>query len=398
MLNLLFSVLPMLVALFWSILLIVQANGNLSKKFLSFFLFFSAINYLTHATFFNHLYGLFGFLDNVWVFTSLSVYPLYYYYVRLLTKDTTINWKWIWILIIPFLVSVFSFVIYFKMTSSELDVFIHNVMYHENDKIVAEQYSSLIELQILRMKVFKILLFLEIVFSFYFGYKLIVEHNSKIRSFYSSVEGKDLASIKWVVQAFIFASIVSVVSNFIGKDYFAEHPSFLAIPSVTHSMFLFFIGYVGFRQDFTIVDFNRDLVQELPLPDKNNKSSFCNEDIHSSLKSRLLCLFEQDMVFKNSELRITDVASLLGSNRTYTSRIVNEDFDTNFCDFVNSYRVDYAKKMILEDKDNKLSINDISVQSGFSSESSFYRAFKLKMGKSPVQYRKANSTQYGLTQ
>ncbi len=389
MFNVIFSVMPMFVALFWSISLLIGADGNLSKKFLSFFLFLSTINYFTHFAFFNNLYEWFGFLDNIWVFTSLVGYPLYYYYVRLLTKDLKINWRWIWILVPAFLITIFSFVIYFKMSSSELDVFIHNVMYHENNTIVAGQYSSLVELQILRTKMFKIVFFLEVIFSVYFAYKLIVEHNSKIRSFYSNVAGKDLGLVKWVIQAFLFASIVSIVSNFIGKDYFVEHNSFLVIPSITHSMFLFFIGYVGFRQDFTIVDFNRDLVQELPLPDKNNKSSFCNEDIHSTLKSRLLCLFEEEKVFKNPELRITDVASLLGSNRTYTSRIVNEDFDTNFCDFVNSYRVDYAKKLILEDKDNKLSTNDISVQAGFSSESSFYRAFKLKMGMTPVQYRKS---------
>ena len=92
-----FSLLPMFVSLFGVLLLLVSAQRNLSKRFLAFFLVIVSVNYFAHAVYFSNEYKLFAFVDNIWIFTSLSVYPLYYYYIRLLTVDERVKWSRIWI-------------------------------------------------------------------------------------------------------------------------------------------------------------------------------------------------------------------------------------------------------------------------------------------------------------
>jgi AraC-like DNA-binding protein len=58
----------------------------------------------------------------------------------------------------------------------------------------------------------------------------------------------------------------------------------------------------------------------------------------------------------------------------------------NFHDFINHYRIEFAAKMLREDKEK--SILDITYDSGFNSKSSFNSEFKKNIYMTPSQYRK----------
>lgn len=123
LLQLILSVMPMFICFFWAMVLLLNKNNNLPKKYLAFFLSVATVNYFVHAAFFNRQYELFAFVENLWVFTSLAAFPLFYYYIRLLTNDTRIDWRWSWILLPAVGLSIFSFVIYSKMSPEDLDFF-----------------------------------------------------------------------------------------------------------------------------------------------------------------------------------------------------------------------------------------------------------------------------------
>lgn len=382
--HLILSVMPMFVCLFWVILLLCDSDRNLPKKYLAFFLTLSAINYFVHAAFFNRQYDLFAFMDNIWVFTSLSSYPLYYYYIRLLTRDIRIDWRWSWILLPALTLSFFSFIIYFAMSPEELDLFIRGVMYHE--QAYTESYPQLVRLQVLRTTLFKAFFLIQVVLSVWFGYRLIVRYNREVKEFYSNTGGKDLSSVKWLLFAFLFASVVSVVSSVVGKDFFINKGYLIAFPALTHSLFLFFIGYVGYRQNFTVANFNSDVKD---YRKRKGKSTERNQPALSDkiTRQQLLDLVKKNELYKNPDLRITDIALMAGTNRTYISRIVNEEMQTNFCDWVNGFRIEHVKEIMKNPEYDGLSMLQIAEMSGFSSLSAFYRVFKAKEKVTPGEYR-----------
>lgn len=377
------SVMPLLICLLWAIILFRNSKTNLPKRYLAFFLLLSSLNYLVHASFFNYAYRLFAFLDNIWIFTSLAGYPLYYYYIRLLTHDLKINWQWSWILIPSIALSIYSFFIYFITSPDDMQAYIHSIMYHEEG--YAQPSHLLMNLQTFKDGAFKVIFLLQIILSVSFGYKLISQYNKRLKDFYSNTKGKDLNSIKWLLFAFMFASIISTISSQIGKDFFINKGALLAIPSVTHSLFLFFIGYVGFHQTFSIADFTNDLNNADKTDESENENSALSQTIS---KVQLNQLLEEKGLFKNPELRISDIALMLGTNRTYISRIINETMQINFCDWVNSYRITHAKKLMKSPYSNDLTLSEISEKSGFKSVSTFYRLFKEKEGIPPGEYRK----------
>jgi len=390
MLYRIFSVLPMIVSLFWILMLLIDKHKNRSKKFFILFLTFLLINYFAHAAYFNHEYGLYTVLDSVWVFTSLMSFPLYYYYIRLLTMDISVQYKWVWLSLPSLLLAIYSAVIYLLMTPIEVESFIQGVMYQKSGY---EPYSRLVRLQILREHLFKVLFSVQVILSVYFGFRLINKYNKKVKAFYSNLGGKDLTPLKWAVTALLLASMVSVVASSIGKSYFIAHPWLLFIPSVIYSGCIFFSAYVAYMQRFTIEHFTQNVREyELKKAFKGKKNvvryHIPGIDNLKSLRERLIYLLEKMEIFKNPELKISDVSLLLKTNRTYVSKVVNEELNTNFCDLVNSYRVNYAEELLCSpEQANSLSIAEIAEMSGFSSESSFYRVFKNKKGISPGIYK-----------
>ena len=380
------SVLPMFVALYWIIVLLNTRYSNYSKRFLAFFLSLSVVNYFVHATYFNYDYELYGFMENFWIFTSLVGYPLYYYYIRLLTRDEKIDWKWIWIIMPSLGLSVFSFWLYFNLSKEEFDTFIHGIMYHEDEYSL--EYTPLVRLELLKGVLFKIISIIQVILSLYFGIRLITKYNREVKDFYSNISGKDLSKAKWVLYAFIFASVVSVISSALGKEYFIDRGWLLFFPSITHSAFLWFIGYVGYHQDFTVGDFKAD------VEDYNNRhaeSIFKKPvDFRGNLNGiQLNDLVIQNELFKNPNLRITDLAVLAATNRTYISRVINDEFNTNFNDWINSFRVENARSLLEGTASKEMSIIEIGEKSGFSSQSVFYRVFKEKYHVAPGLYRES---------
>ena len=61
--------------------------------------------------------------------------------------------------------------------------------------------------------------------------------------------------------------------------------------------------------------------------------------------------------------------------------------DTGFSGMMNRYRVNEARRLILEGKPDT-SLNDIALQAGFTNRISFYRQFKEITGISPSEFRK----------
>ena len=95
--------------------------------------------------------------------------------------------------------------------------------------------------------------------------------------------------------------------------------------------------------------------------------------------------------FLDSRLTLQRLADRLSILNRHLSQIINEQLDQNFHDFVNGYRVEEAKKMLLDPNNRHWTIEAIAQEAGFSSRTAFYTAFKKHVGMTPSQFKKACS-------
>ncbi len=104
--------------------------------------------------------------------------------------------------------------------------------------------------------------------------------------------------------------------------------------------------------------------------------------------SRICELMEREKPYLNSDLKIADIASMLAVNRYYISDCINSARGCSFSQFVNTYRTEHAKQLLLTRPDIKLS--EVWVSSGFSTERTFLRNFKAITGMTPSEFKGKN--------
>jgi AraC-like DNA-binding protein len=97
---------------------------------------------------------------------------------------------------------------------------------------------------------------------------------------------------------------------------------------------------------------------------------------------------EVQQLYLKHTLNIEEFSKQVGIHYREVSVIINKHFDTNFFEFVNSYRVNKAKHMLVDPKYADTTILDILLESGFNSKSAFHRFFKRYTGMSAADYRK----------
>lgn len=99
---------------------------------------------------------------------------------------------------------------------------------------------------------------------------------------------------------------------------------------------------------------------------------------------RICQLMEEEKPYLDSNFRVTDAARMLDVNRSLLSACINAQAGCTFNQYINRYRVEYAKDLIL--KQPGIKITTICTESGFNNETSFFRAFKAHTGKTPREW------------
>lgn len=119
-----------------------------------------------------------------------------------------------------------------------------------------------------------------------------------------------------------------------------------------------------------------------------------NEEIQAVVDSSVDCtevmqrichVMDEQQLYLNPTLKITDLASALGTNRSTISACINSQRDCSFPQFINTYRVACAQELLHSQPDIKIA--EVWVKAGFSSEASFYRIFKAFTGTTPLAWR-----------
>ena len=121
-------------------------------------------------------------------------------------------------------------------------------------------------------------------------------------------------------------------------------------------------------------------------PEQNNtiySPDSCPPDSDNMI-ARINQVMETQKLYQNSNLKVTDLAAAIGTNRRSVSECINSQRGCTFTQFVNIYRVDHAKRVLLQNPNKK--ITDIYIESGFANEGSFFRTFKAVTGMTPKEW------------
>jgi len=107
--------------------------------------------------------------------------------------------------------------------------------------------------------------------------------------------------------------------------------------------------------------------------------------------NRLEKAMNEQRAYAVEGITIKTMATELNITVHQLSEILNRHMGKNFNSYINNYRIDEAKKLLIERPD--MSIIDVSGEVGFSSSSMFSTLFSKREGISPRDYRKQKLNQ-----
>ena len=122
-------------------------------------------------------------------------------------------------------------------------------------------------------------------------------------------------------------------------------------------------------------------------PDVDKKQSHnLDEQKRLEITAQMQCYMENEKPYLDAEFSVYQLAQALNIPRRTLSHVLNSELNKNFFQYVNEYRIKEVKTY-LEDREDKSTILELALKSGFNSKSSFNSLFKKYSAITPSQYR-----------
>ena len=200
-------------------------------------------------------------------------------------------------------------------------------------------------------------------------------YNRGIRQWCSYTEGVDVSWVFYVLASFALLYVVWLLASYHGLRWVNALYNFCC-----SAIFVFVAWCLRTHEVVMCADGVED--------DAQAETSACGMPPARHFTEEFRRAFDEGQVFLTPRLTLTLLAERLHTNRTYLSAYINQGLHTNFYDYVNRYRVEYAKRLLVSQEST---MEAVALRSGFNSLSTFTRVFVSTVGISPSQYRKAHA-------
>lgn len=343
MLHALFSTLPTSVCLCWfAIFALCHKTADRAKRMLTWFLLVCTVLYLCHSYFFNE--GEQALVEGLWMLCSLSVYPLYYIYIKQLTSSESSVAGSLWYMIPALMVAGCNW-----MGFIELSQWAHKVMF-----------------------------MVQVIMICWLGVRRLNRFDHQLKEVYADTEDTSTEPLRTLLICFVVTSVISSGFNAIGRQYFATSVWLLAIPSVLFSTMLFAVSYVGYSRKYVALQLHKDMEEEMVEQEPNEGNEPATADKFGPILKRMM---EEQQLYLQPDIKINELAQQVGTCRTYLSNYLNQELGVSFSDYINRQRIEYAKALMAQSPN--LALAEVAVASGFASVTSFVRNYKKFVGKAP---------------
>ena len=365
------SFMPIAVCAFWAIALAIniwERGNRAAHGQLLMWAITATLLYIGHFVFFNRLTGAILVSDTIYAVCNLLVYPLYLYYITVLTKGKA-NSRQLWFTVLPAVViGIMVATIYMMMSHDERLQFINTYLYSSS----MQGLAGLAKVQAVIHQTAKILFAIGVVGVLFVSIRHIRNYNKLVDSIYADSDDKRLFGITTLLLLTVITAILSFIVNAVGRFVFLNSTVILAAIACFFCFLLYLICYRGFVQQFSFMDIEneerKDSIEDI-------KTIGPTEAIPPDGLSMLLKKIDDEQLFLQPGLTLAELAKQVGTNRTMLSKLVNEQIGMTFAEFINRKRIAYFKK--LEKEFPNALKQELAEKAGYTSMRSFYRNYHL---------------------
>lgn len=356
--------------IFLSILLLNQHRNKSANRYLAALMLVYSVFIAESSIAGTQITKLFPHLLGLAAGAIFLVGPLHYFYARSLIENSSLSlFKRHFIHLVPF----FGFYLYYLFP-----------YYLKSGDYKTEYIHTLaVEGQPVSLVIFNWLAVIQGIVYMTATLVFLKKYSQGIKEKFSNIDRINLNWLKVITVMTLIVWIMGFVIKF--SELFGHMPPIDELIPVSIAFLVYAMGYIGFRQP--------EIFSGLPEAKGNKKyeRSSLTEEKARAILEKLLRLMEQDKPYTDSDLKLSRLASMISVTPNHLSQVVNDTLQQNFFDFVNSYRIDEAKTLMFDPKQQQFTLLAIAYEVGFNSKSAFYSAFKKHTGMTPTQFKKEHS-------
>ena len=370
--SLLISLLGAIQGILLSFFFFVKSRGRLVTLLFGLYVFVFSLGLLEEWLAQQQL-NLAGNLLLAFVSNSAYLYgPLLYLFVYYLTTDTR-RFKSVHIL--HFLIFGIAFITRVAMILQQ------GIAIKEEDGMGELIAFELLVIQILLYNIYAI--------------KRLDRYQHSILQTWSNIDQKDLSWLR---------RLLFLITGIYGFSFLLTHLLLFGIDDVTPyyilvqvsiTVSIYIMSYmVLFRSSLFIPEIRRAIgnsvivdENEIEEPEllRYRKSGLKPEQARKYLE-KLQCLMDKEKPFKNPDLTIYTLAQQLGISRNHLTQVLNEELKLSFFEFINGYRIEEAKSLLLHPDFAHLNLPGIAVEAGYRSKTTFFTNFRKITGHTPQEW------------
>ncbi|MGC6431902.1 MAG: helix-turn-helix domain-containing protein [Jejuia sp.] len=169
-----------------------------------------------------------------------------------------------------------------------------------------------------------------------------------------------------------------------GSGYYKYYPLWIGL-----SILIYWIGYTAVLQNHLYIQRLEIRSKSTNVSGDNTTNVKLNKELPLDSFNKIENVIKTNKLFLNPHLSIPKIAKEVNLSTGYISQLINKHSKLNFNDYVNTLRVEEAKKFLADNNFKNYTIHAIALETGFNSKSSFYTAFKKHTQITPTEYKKS---------
>ena len=311
--------------------------------------------------------------------------PLLYLYVR--SFKETITWRRALPHLVPFLLAFFVFYRHFSFMAGvdpNATNFPKEALYHPvTVTLILVRYAHLI-------------------LYYFLSRRALTSYQKSIKHLFSETSRIDLGWVKLLINGFLLVVVVTLLIYPLILKYPEQVEFFMVINMAVATPYIYLATFKGVTQP-TIWQVqsgtNKDeLVKEMneaeevemyvthPEKPKNQKIGL-DDDKVDLIITKVRAVMELEKLYQESELTLQEISDKIQFPSYQVSQAINEGMKKNFYDLINSYRVEEAKRLLLNPDKANYTILSVGFEAGFNSKTTFNTVFKKFTGLTPTAFR-----------
>lgn len=346
-----------------------RSTNRLANRWLAAFVLFVGFLQLDSALIVSRTYFQYPHFYNVFDPFLFGIAPAFYWAAfHFAQPNRRFYWQSLWHFTPCFLILLLSIPAFLESREEKLALL----------KVLEEQGQVL---EPVEMVVFA-LIFGQCMLYIFLSHRRILRHQQNLKQVSSNQEGADL---QWFIYflygvallLFFWVLEITFYTNFLDGKM-----------SWMYWLGTFYLGFYAIQQREIYPFAPQELAEIEAIIQEKPQPSTGVTAVDEEQKEALLHLMETQKPYLDPELSLPKLAQLMQCSTHEMSQLINQGFERNFYQFINTYRIEESKRLMRDTRLDHLNVLAIGFEAGFNSKTTFNTTFKQMVGMSPVEFRR----------